>query len=155
MTLLIWLMTKAYVDAVRLLARREHGAYELEQKLLQKKHSVLDIKHAIDECQRLELQSDLRFVESMCRTRIRQGHGPARIYHDLKQVRIDPDLIAQVLEEERDNWISYARDVWLKKYGEQENVSFADTQKQKQFLLYRGFSMATIQMVFKDISVNK
>lgn len=146
-------MTKAFVSAVRLLARREHGAHELTQKLLQKKHSELEIQEAIDECQRLGLQSDVRFVESLCRTRIRQGHGPARIRQDLQNVRIDRDLINHILDDERENWVSYAREVWAKKFGEQDDHSFAATQKQKQFLLYRGFSVDTINMVFKDMTL--
>jgi len=145
-------MTKAFVSAVRLLARREHGAHELAQKLLQKKHPEHEIQDAIDECQRLDLQSDARFVENLCRARIRQGHGPARIRQDLQNVQIDRDLIDQVLDEERDNWVSYARDVWTKKYGEQDDRSFTATQKQKQFLLYRGFSVDTINMVFREMA---
>ena len=142
-------MTKAFECAVRLLARREHGAHELMQKLIQKKHPEVETQEAISECQRLGLQSDERFVESLCRARIRQGHGPARIRQDLQQARIDRDLIEQALEVERENWVSYARDVWLKKYGDQEDQSFAVIQKQKQFLLYRGFSVDTINSVFR------
>lgn len=144
-------MTKAFVGAVRLLARREHGAHELVQKLLQKKHPEPEIHEALAECQRLGLQSDTRFVESLCRTRIRQGYGPARIRQDLQTVRIDRDLVEQILNEERDNWVSHARDVWIKKYGEHDDHSFAATQKQKQFLLYRGFSVDTINSVFREI----
>lgn len=144
-------MTKAFVSAVRLLARREHGAHELAQKLL-KKYPHDEVQHAMDECQRLDLQSDARFVESLCRTRVRQGHGPARIRQDLQNVRIDRDLIDRILYEERDNWVSYARDVWMKKYGGHDDPSFTATQKQKQFLLYRGFSVDTINMVFKSIT---
>ena len=143
-------MTKAFEGAVRLLARREHGAHELVQKLSQKKHLVHDIQEAIAECQRLGLQSDARFVESLCRTRIRQGYGPSKIRQDLKNVKIDRELIDDALRLEQENWVSYAIDVWTKKYKEQDDTSFAAIQKQKQFLLYRGFSMDTIGEVFKD-----
>lgn len=144
-------MTKTFVSAVRLLTRREHGAHELAQKLLQKKHPEVEIQDAISECQRLGFQSDRRFVESLCRTRIRQGYGPARIRQDLQNVRIDRDLMEQALDAEHDNWLQYARDAWMKKYGHQEESSFLAIQKQKQFLLYRGFSMDTINRVFKDM----
>ena len=143
-------MTKAFSGAVRLLARREHGAHELAKKLLQKKHPEPDIQNAISECQRLGLQSDERFVESLTRARIRQGYGPARIRQDLQNVRIDRELIDRMLNDERDNWASYARDVWMKKYGEFADDTFTAIQKQKQFLLYRGFSVDTINLVFKD-----
>ncbi len=146
-------MTKAFAGAVRLLARREHGARELAKKLAQKKHPDLEIQDAIAECQRLGLQSDERFVGSFCRTRIRQGHGPARIRQDLQQVGIDRDCIEHALGLERDNWVSYARDVWMKKYGEHDDHSFAATQKQKQFLLYRGFSVDTINLFFREMTI--
>lgn len=145
-------MTKAFVSAVRLLARREHGAHELAQKLAKKQHSTSDIQDAIAECQRLLLQSDTRFVEGMCRMRIRQGYGPARIRQDLQNVRIDRDLVDEILGKEHDNWLAYAHDVWEKKYKEHDDNSFAAVQKQKKFLLYRGFSMDTIAMVFREMS---
>lgn len=147
-------MTKAFVSAVRLLARREHGAHELAQKLAKKEHSAADIQDAIAECQRLLLQSDHRFVDSMCRMRIRQGYGPARIRQDLQNVRIDRDLVEEILGKEHDNWVGYAHDVWLKKYKNHDDHSFAAVQKQKQFLLYRGFSMDTISMVFREMASN-
>lgn len=143
-------MTKAFVSAVRLLARREHGAHELAQKLATKDHPDLDIQNAIAECQRLGLQSDTRFVENLCRARIRQGYGPARIRQDLQNLKIDRDLIDDVLREEQDNWHHYAKDAWLKKYKNQDDDSFAAIQKQKQFLLYRGFDMDTIRQVFSN-----
>lgn len=145
-------MSKAFEGAVRLLARREHGAHELAQKLIQKKHLEPDVTNAILECQRLGLQSDTRYVESLCRTRIRQGYGPLRIRQDLKQVKIDRDLINTVLEQEQGNWVSYAQDVWIKKYKEQGDDSFAAIQKQKQFLLYRGFSMDTIGELYEKFA---
>ncbi len=142
-------MSKAYVDAVRLLARREHGAHELTQKLARKAHSAQDIQDALAECQRLDLQSDARFAEGLCRARIRQGHGPVRIRRDLDQVMIARELIDDILAQEQDHWVSYATAVWVKKYEQLGDDSFAAQQKQKQFLLSRGFAMNTIQLVFK------
>jgi len=143
-------VSKAFVCAVRLLARREHGAHELVRKLVQKGHDEQDTQKALDECQRLGLQSDVRFVESLCRARIRQGYGPQRIVNDLQQAKVDRDLIDSVLEQEKHNWLSHAVDAWTKKYKEEQDQSYAIIQKQKQFLLYRGFSMDTINQVFKE-----
>ncbi len=145
-------MSKAYIDAVRLLARREHGADEIAQKLAKKKHPKREIDDAIAECQRLGLQSDERFVENLCRVRISQGYGPMRIRQDLQRLNIELELINMRLSEEQDHWVSYARDVWVKKYSAKIEPSFAEIQKQKQFLLYRGFSMDIIQSVFRDIN---
>ncbi|HBI21848.1 MAG TPA: recombination regulator RecX [Legionella sp.] len=147
-------MSKAYVDAVRLLARREHGEHELVLKLERKAHSTQDIQDALLECQRLGLQSDARFVESLMRARVRQGHGPLRIRRDLEQVMIARELIDDIFLQEQDHWFLHAKAVWVKKYQLQDehpaDHSFAAQQKQKQFLLSRGFTFDTIQMVFKE-----
>ena len=132
-----------------LLARREHGAHELANKLATKGYLAKEIEEAISLCQQLGLQSDGRFVESMCRVRIRQGYGPIRIRQALQNLRLDSDLIDAALALEQDNWLDYAMDVWQKKYKEQVDLSYPAIQKQKQFLLYRGFSTDTITMVFK------
>lgn len=141
-------MSKAFECAVRLLSRREHGAYELANKLAQKGYADVDIEETLNECQRLGLQNDARFVESLLSTRIRQGYGPLRIRRELQQIQIDRALIDAALQEEADNWLSYATLVWKKKFKEQQALTFSAMQKQKQFLLYRGFSTDIITMMF-------
>src|SRR3546814_5195711 len=101
-------MTKACDCALRLLARREHGAHELADKLRQKGYSQPESNEAIAECQRLGLQSDQRFVESLCRARIRQGCGPLKINQELHTKQIDRELIDKALEQEDDNWLTHA-----------------------------------------------
>lgn len=135
---------------MRLLARREHGAHELANKLAQKEYPELEIQEALLKCQRLGLQSDSRFVDNVCRARIRQGYGPIRMRQELQSLQIDRDLIESVLQKEQDNWLMYAIEVRKKKYKDQSELSYAGLQKQKQFLLYRGFSTDTIAMVFKS-----
>jgi regulatory protein len=135
---------------VRLLARREHGAHELVNKLAAKGYLEPDIQSALFECQRHGFQSDSRFVENLCRTRIRQGYGPIRIRHELQNLHVDGELISAALQQEQDNWLAYAVEVWKKKYKDPVDLSYTALQKQKQFLLYRGFSTDTITMIFKD-----
>ncbi len=68
-------MTKAFDSALRLLARREHGAKELQDKLARKGFGQSDIKEALAKCQDVDLQSDSRFVAMYTRSRIRQGYA--------------------------------------------------------------------------------
>lgn len=136
--------------AFRLLARREHGADELLRKLEKKGHRAAAARAALAECQRLKLQSDERYADSLCRTRIRQGYGPLRIRQELQSMNIDAERIEQALSPEADHWLACAMGVWKKKYGGRPSpdVPYAVLQKQKQFLLYRGFSTETIKQVF-------
>lgn len=136
-------------SAVRLLARREHGEQELLDKLLKKGYASADAQEAIAECQRLGLQSDVRYASSFCRLRIRQGYGPLRIQQELQSKKIDRDLIAQILAEEKEQWLTYARDVWHKKGSEPPD--FAGQQKRQRFLLYRGFPADIIARVVRDL----
>ena len=142
-------MTKAFDSALRLLTRRDHGAVELCVILERKGFSQAEAKDALEACQRLDLQSDSRFVDHYSRYRIRQGYGPLKISHELKSKGIDRDLIHEVLEQKQDDWFAYALDVWNKKSKGQRDLSFSELQKQQRFLLYRGFSLDVIARVLK------
>lgn len=144
-------MTKAFDSALRLLTRREHGAKELCNKLQVKGFSRLEAEEALAQCQRLELQSDRRFVENVCRARIRQGYGPIKISQELKSKGIDADLIHSELQQEQNNWIDYALEVWHKKCKGQLALSFTEIQKHQRFLLSRGFSSDVITAVVKEV----
>ncbi|HHF7373227.1 recombination regulator RecX [Legionella bozemanae] len=144
-------MTKAFDSAVRLLSRREHSRVELYDKLKQKGYNPIEIKNALEECQRLDLQNDYRFVEIYSRSRIRQGYGPLKISQELSSKGVDKELIHQFLQQEEDNWLAYALDVWQKKSKGQFDLSFEELQKQQRFLLYRGFGMDTIAQVKKEL----
>ncbi len=140
-------MNKALHCAVGLLARREHSLAELADKLKQKGHDDAEIQAALATCQRQGLQSDARYADSLCRVRMRQGYGPVRIRQELKAKSVDREHIEAVLNTDPQQWLGNAMDVWEKKYAPSGDTSFAEKQKQRQFLLYRGFSMETITQV--------
>jgi regulatory protein len=140
-------MSNAYQAAVRLLARREHSLAELEDKLMQKGYEASATTEALTLLQQQGLQSDARFAESVCRTRMRQGYGPLRIRQELQSKHVAAEFIDDVLQAQQNAWFSLATQVHLKKYADQSAVSFAEKQKQRQFLRYRGFSMEIISAV--------
>ncbi|MCP0914268.1 MULTISPECIES: recombination regulator RecX [Legionella] len=143
-------MNKPFSHAIRLLAKREYGAHELEFKLAQKGYDAAQIEATLVKCQHLGLQSDERYAASVCRTRIAQGYGPLRIRQELLSQQVNADLIEETLQQEDENWLSYALAVHQKKYKEKSELSFAQLQKQKQFLFYRGFPSHIIAKVFND-----
>lgn len=145
-------MSTALSSAIQLLARREHGAWELAKKLQQKGFKDAEIVPVIDACQRQGLQNDTRFVEMFLRVRIRQGYGPVRIQQELQSKRIDDELIKSSLQQEQDNWVDYAWAVWQKKYGKRSHLSVGELQKQQRFLLYRGFPNEIIRTI---VNLNK
>ncbi|KTD53103.1 recombination regulator RecX [Legionella quinlivanii] len=142
-------MSKAFDSALRLLARREHGANELAQKLAHKGFERLDIENAVDKCQQLNYQSDERFIASFCRQRIGQGYGPQRIIQELQLKGLAKDLILEIINEQNLSWETLAREVIQKKFRQIEEQDFVARQKQQRFLQNRGFSFEIINKLFK------
>lgn len=144
-------MTKALDSALRLLARREHSANELAQKLNAKGFNPDEVQEALAACERMGLQSDQRFAESYSRSRIRQGYGPLKISQELKSRGLDSSLIHQQLRQEQHNWHDHAVAVCHKKCKQSTTLSLNERQKLQRFLLYRGFSSDVINRVMRDL----
>ncbi len=134
--------------ALRLLTRREYSRQELFQRLSQQ-YDANDVRVVVDECIRLNLLSEERFVESRVRHRIGQGYGPERIKYDLKQHGIEEDKLHAHLEADELFWIKQAEQLILKKYATQDIA----TQKQKiqRYLYQRGYSIRVIHHALKNI----
>lgn len=145
-------MDKAYNYALSVLAKREYAKSELITKLQQKGFESAIIDSAINRLQELNLQSNERYAEMICRARIKQGYGPLRIKQELSVKQVDSNYVDELLACEQENWVSHALAVWHKKYNRQIEYSGKDRQKQKSFLYARGFSMDTIAMVFECLT---
>jgi len=149
-------MRKAIEVAVGLLARREHSVQQLNQKLAKRGFDEPAITSALASCQRLNLQSDTRFAEATCRSRIGRGYGPLMIKQLLQHEGVASDIIERVFEEFNQDididWVALALNVWTKKYRLYEPEDKA-RQKQWQFLRYRGFADATVRAVFEALEV--
>ncbi len=96
-------MREAYEVAVGLLARREHSVRQLNQKLAKRGFDEPAISSALESCQRLNLQSDTRFAEATCRSRINRGYGPLMIKQLLQHEGVAPNIIEQVFDEINQN----------------------------------------------------
>lgn len=138
-------MREALHCAQRLLMRREHSAHELLEKLYQKGHDREQANKALAECQRCNWQSDARFADMVCRTRISQGYGPVRIKRELSQHRLDPELIDEALKQQAPDWHALAECVLQKKVKMSDDVSRTEQLKQQRFLMNRGFPMDVIR----------
>jgi regulatory protein len=139
---------KVMTAALRLLTRREYSRQELSHRLSQQ-FDANEVVAVVDECIRLNLLSEDRFVESRVRHRIGQGYGPERIKYDLRQHGIEDDSVHAHLEEDELFWIQQAEQLILKKYGNKD----IDTQKLKiqRYLYQRGYSMRVIHQALKNI----
>lgn len=125
--------------AIALLARREHSALELKQKLAKLGLSDEKLSDAIDSLREEGLQSDRRFAGSFVRERMLRGQGAQRIQQELRQRGIASELITAALEEEGGCWRQLAQEVLRKKFGSTAPADPKARMKRQQFLVYRGF----------------
>lgn len=131
--------------AMDLLARREHSAYELAQKLQNRFGFSPFIDQQLNLLAEENLQSDSRFCEAYITSRARKGRGVIRIRVELRHKQIADSLIEQYLSELPIDWFALAASVRIKKYGYSLPKEPSERNRQARFLQYRGFDMEQIQ----------
>ncbi len=129
------------LQAMNLLARREHLRAELARKLRQRfgPECDSDIESVLQELQDENLQSDSRFTESYIRHRSARGYGPDRIQQELRQKGVDSELLDEAMSVAEVDWAERAREVRYKKFGTGQPGDFREKARQLRFLNYRGF----------------
>jgi regulatory protein len=145
--------------AMDLLARREHGAQELVQKLVKRfnkykprsKKDAGSDEQALDDLssvvcfenltleERVEaavarlteegLQSDERLAEAFIRSRANRGQGPVKIKMELRQKGISDALIGLAMEEADQDWYALAADVATRKFADFEGKFDSDPKE--------------------------
>lgn len=133
--------------AVRLLASREHTLTELRRKLARKAQDDELLEQVLDGLQAQGLQSDERFVEQYIDSRRRKGYGPVRIYNELQQKGVAPELIQAWLDEGDQAWRELLQEVSHRKFGSSRPSDFKEQAKRARFLEYRGFRTELIREV--------
>jgi len=151
--------------AVALLAMREHGSKELQQKLLKKFPETPEllseyseqpglVKRLVNDvlrtCQENKWQSDERYLEQAVRNYVDKGHGPQKIRQKLQQTCYDSDLISAALDWDEADWAELAQVVLEKKYGDSKKpIEQKEQAKRMRFLQSRGFAPSTIWKAFR------
>lgn len=150
--------------AMNLLARREHSALELREKLLKRFGEIdgpegasgtsgktPDIDAVLNRLAEQGLQSDERFTEAFITARERQGKGPLRIAQELRQKGVSDDLVAQYLDESDDCWAELAEEVRSKRFGDAPIQTSKEKARQMRFLQYRGFSHEQVRRAIASV----
>lgn len=127
-------------QALGLLARREHGRFELQRKLGDKGHPACEISAALSHLEAEGLQSDQRFTQAYIHSRAGKGYGPARIAAELRERRIDAEVVQQCMGMTDVDWFDLARQARAKRFGNKAPTAYAERARQQRFLQYRGFA---------------
>jgi regulatory protein len=125
--------------AVGLLARREHSAFELQRKLLQRGFDSVVIDDVLGRLAEQGWQSDARYAESYIRMRVERGYGLLSIRAELSQRGVVRTLIQSALDEADVDWYSCAqRQIHRHYHGAPDGHD--DQLRRYRHLLSRGFS---------------
>jgi regulatory protein len=131
--------------ALRLLSSREHSRLELERKLQRYEEMPGELIAALDDLQAKGFISEQRVLESVVNRRAGKL-GAARIKQELQAKGLDAELVTGAMTALRAGELTRAREVWLKKFGQQAQDS-SERAKQMRFLAGRGFAGDTISRV--------
>ena len=140
--------------AIQILTPREHSVLELRRKLMKRNIEPEKIDAIVTYLLELDYLSDERFAEAYVKQRINKGDGPLKIYANLQQRGIDEHLIESALSIDEEDWVAYARNVVLKRYGEEGEETtpllFNEWSRRGKFLTNRGFPAHLVRQVLGD-----
>ncbi len=137
-------LAELWARAMNALARREHSACEIRNKLRPRASSDL-IDELIDALLKDDLLSDERFAQMLCRSRYNKGVGPVRIEHELKQHQILAEWSELAMEEYEDMWVGQLQALNIRKYGEAPPEDYKAWAKRARFFQGRGFTSEQIR----------
>lgn len=136
--------------ALRAVARREHGARELQCKLVAGGAPTALAEAVVSEFAERGWQSDQRYAEGVARTRLAQGYGPLRLRAELAAGGIDAQLVDAVSEApEEGGWLAVARRAYARRFDTLP-ANAVEWQKRWHFLARRGFTTDQIRAVLGD-----
>ena len=142
--------------AVRLLARRDHTGFELQQKLRQRGYGRGVIDAVLTECERLDYINDERTARVYIGQLARRGFGFRRIRLELKKKGLSGDRFESILNESSSEIDEHeiARKILQKKMKsfEREEDSKKRRDKIYRFLYSKGFSDMVISDLIREFS---
>ncbi|PTB85536.1 OraA [Pseudidiomarina aestuarii] len=130
---------------LRLLARREHSAQELKQKLRQRGFSDAVCDTVLTIAQANNWQSDERFAETWLRHSLANGDGLQKIKAAAQNKGLDTELVATLLQQLEPDWNDLCYQRLLKKFGHEPPSEPKMRDRMMRHLLQRGFSYSEIK----------
>ena len=138
--------------ALRHLSRREHTTYELTQKLIPYAESPAAVELIVEEFTVKGWLSDTRAAEQLAHAR-RSRYGEMRIRRDMQLKGVPEEAVVATLANLKHSEADAAKQVWQRKY-QQAPQSTGERQKQMRFLLGRGFNMAVVNQLLRELSAH-
>lgn len=133
---------RAYVSAIRLLAKRDHSTVELTRKLRQREHDEEAIEEALADLVSANYLNDERYAELYAEQRMNHGYGPLSIRSKLAERGIDSHHVRRALQLLQVDWSEQAESAIARRFSPHEIADTGQraTSRIARFLQQRGFS---------------
>ncbi len=146
-------------QAISFLARRDHSVHELRTKLIKKGHDEELVEKVLEELLIKRYLDDRRYAQMILRHHYAKGQGPMKIRYLLGQNAVSNLIINEVFSEFEDDWFELAKNVRLRRFGENfkakdKTEMFKEKSKQMRFLMTRGFDTEQIQYAMAPIETD-
>jgi regulatory protein len=138
----------AYLDGLRLLARRELSVAAMRARLIDREHPPEEIDAAIAHLLETRALDDQRVARAFARTAVTvKGRGRLRVMRELHEMGIANDVAAEALAEvfgDLDERALITRALQKKLRGRGRIVDRAEQARLYQYLMRQGFTPAAI-----------
>jgi regulatory protein len=145
----------AYLDGLRLLARRELSVAGLRARLEDREHPPGDIEAAIAHLLETGALDDMRVAKAYARTSSKvKGRGRLRVARELQVMGIAKDVAAEALGEvfgDVDERSLIARALQKKLRGRTKITDRAEYARLYQYLMRQGFSPAAVTAALRTL----
>ncbi|WP_208642913.1 recombination regulator RecX [Rahnella woolbedingensis] len=108
------------------------------------------VQAVIDYCYQHSWLDDAKFASRYISGRSNKGYGAQRIRSELLHKGVDKEIITVALENTDVDWCALARDLAVRKFGENLPTDWKEKSKVLRYLLYRGFFQEEIQSIYRD-----
>jgi regulatory protein len=149
------LADSAYLDGLKLLARRELSVAGLRARLLDRDHSPESIDAAIERLLETRALDDARVARAHARTAATvKGRGRLRVMRELQVMGIPKDVAGEALAEvfgELDERTLIAKALQKKLRGRPRIATTAEHARLYQYLMRQGFSPAAVVAALRKL----
>jgi regulatory protein len=145
----------AYVDALRLLGRRELSVKELRDRLIDREHPGEEVDRAIEHLLETKALDDARVARAYARTASNvKGRGRVRVMRELSVMGIAKDTASEAVAEvfaDVDERALIAKALQKKMRGRPRIADAAEHARLYQYLMRQGYTPAGISAALRKL----
>jgi regulatory protein len=145
----------AYLDALRLLGRRELSVKELRERLIDREHPADEIDRAIEHLLDTKALDDARVARAYARTASNvKGRGRVRVMRELSAMGIAKDTASEAVAEvfaDVDERALIAKALQKKMRGRPRIADAAEHARLYQYLMRQGYTPAGISAALRKL----